>query len=136
VLKNVRMAPEAKDHIGELQAWNLETKKKVWMQPFREMNWGPLLATGGNLLFAGGTNDRKFRAFDAKSGKVLWEYPASSGVTGIPTSFAVDGEQYVAVLSGWGVDAQRMQDAFDSILDHKTVVPKGGTLMVFKLAKD
>jgi alcohol dehydrogenase (cytochrome c) len=100
------------------------------------MNWGPLLATGGDLLFAGGTNDRKFRAFDARSGKVLWEYPASSGVTGIPTSFEVDGEQYVAVQSGWGVDAQRMQDAFDAVLDHKTVVPKGGTVMVFKLEKD
>ena len=136
VLKNVRMAPEAKDHIGELQAWNLETKKQVWMHKFPEMNWGPLLATGGDLLFAGGTNDRKFRAFDAKSGKVLWEYPASSGVTGIPTSFEVDGEQYVAVESGWGVDAQRMQDAFDAVLDHKTVVPKGGTVMVFKLEKE
>jgi alcohol dehydrogenase (cytochrome c) len=136
VLTSVRMAPEAKDHIGEIQAWNLSTKKQVWTHKFPEMNWGPILATGGNLLFAGGTNDRKFRAFNATTGKVLWEYPASSGVTGIPTSFEVDGEQYIAVQAGWGVDAQRMQHAFDAVLDHKTIVPAGGSVMVFKLEKN
>ncbi len=134
VLKSVRLPPEAKDHIGEIQAWNLAAKKQAWTHTFPEMNWGPLLATGGNLLFSGGTNDRKFRAFDAKTGKTLWEYPASSGVTGIPTTFEVDGEQYVAVQSGWGVDAQRMQNAFDAVMDHKTIVPAGGSVMVFKLA--
>jgi len=136
VLTNLSLPPEAKDHIGELQAWNLATKKRAWTHDFPEMLWGPLLATAGDVLFAGGTNDRKFRAFDATNGKVLWEYPASSGVTGIPTSFEIDGEQYVAVLSGWGVDAQRMQNAFDAVLDHKTVVPAGGTVLVFKLEKN
>jgi len=38
------------------------------------------------------------------------------------------------VQAGWGVDAQRMQGAFDAVLDHKTVVPQGGTVLVFKLA--
>jgi alcohol dehydrogenase (cytochrome c) len=136
VLTNLSLPPEAKDHIGELQAWNLATKKRAWTHDFPEMLWGPLLATAGDVLFAGGTNDRKFRAFDATNGKVLWEYPASSGVTGIPTSFEIDGEQYVAVLSGWGVDAQRMQNAFDAVLDRKTVVPAGGTVLVFKLEKN
>ncbi len=50
-------------------------------------------------------------------------------------SFEVNGEQYVAVQSGWGVDAQRMQGAFDAVLAHKTVVPQGGTIHVFKLQK-
>jgi alcohol dehydrogenase (cytochrome c) len=53
----------------------------------------------------GGTNDRMFRAFDAKSGKVVWEQKTNSGVTGVPSSFEVDGVQYIAVQSGWGVDA-------------------------------
>lgn len=66
------------------------------------MNWGPLLTTGGNLLFGGGTNDREFHAFDASTGKLLWQFPAPSGVTGVPSSFEIDGEQYIAVLSGWG----------------------------------
>ena len=57
------------DHIGELQAWNLDTGEKVWSQEFESQNWGPVLTTGGGLVFMGGTNDRYFRAFDASSGE-------------------------------------------------------------------
>jgi alcohol dehydrogenase (cytochrome c) len=135
ILSNIRMTPEAQHHIGEIQAWNLSSRKKAWTHEFPAMNWGPLLVTAGNLLFAGGTNDRKFRAFDATTGKVLWEFPASSGVTGVPSTFEIDGEQYVAVQSGWGVDAQRMQGAFDATLGTKTVVPAGGTVLVFRLRR-
>ncbi|WP_085316846.1 methanol/ethanol family PQQ-dependent dehydrogenase [Derxia lacustris] len=135
ILTNVRMTPESRQHVGEVQAWDLKTGKKVWTHEYPEMNWGPLLTTGGNLVFGGGTNDRMFHAFDASTGKLLWQYPTNSGVTGVPSTFEIDGEQYVAVQSGWGVDAQRMQGAFDAVLDHKTVVPQGGVLWVFKVAK-
>ena len=121
--------------IGEIQAWDLKTGKQVWTHKFPTFNWGPLLTTGGNLLFAGGTNDRKFRAFDARNGKVLWETSTPSGVTGVPSAFEVDGEQYIAVLSGWGVDAQRMQSGIDTLSGQKTAVPQGGTVMVYKLPK-
>ena len=50
-------------------------------------NWGPMLATGGGLVFSGGTNDRKFHAFDASNGKLLWEFPTNSGIIGQPSSF-------------------------------------------------
>jgi alcohol dehydrogenase (cytochrome c) len=133
ILNSTRMGPGAKDHIGEVQAWNLNTGKRAWVHDYKEMNWGPLLATAGDLVFGGGTNDRQFHAFDARSGRLLWHYPAPSGIMGVPSSFAVDGRQYVAVQAGWGVDAQRMQGAFDSVLDHKTVVPEGGVLLVFAL---
>lgn len=133
ILTNVRMDDKARKHVGEVQAWDVKTGKKVWTHTYPEMNWGPLLTTGGNLVFGGGTNDRKFRAFDATNGKVLWEFPTNSGVTGVPSTFEINGEQYIAVQSGWGVDAQRMQGAFDAVLPHKTVVPQGGVLMVFKL---
>jgi alcohol dehydrogenase (cytochrome c) len=77
-----------------------------------------------------------FRAYDARDGKVLWQYPMPSGVVGVPTSFEVDGEQYIAVQAGWGVDAERLQGAFNAILPERKVVnPQGGTVMVFKLAK-
>ena len=121
--------------IGELQAWDLKTGKLAWVHKFPTPNWGPLLTTGGNLVFAGGTNDRKFRAFDASNGKVLWETATPSGVTGVPSSFEVDGEQYVAVQSGWGVDAQRMQAGIDTLSGKVTGVPQGGSVMVYKLAK-
>ena len=65
-----------------------------------------MLATGGGLVFTGGTNDRKFHAFDATTGKLLWEFPTNSGIIGQPSSFMVDGKQYIAVQSGWGVDAR------------------------------
>jgi alcohol dehydrogenase (cytochrome c) len=79
----------------------------------------------------GGTNDRNFHAFDAKSGAKLWEFKTNSGITGVPSSFSVDGVQYIAVQSGWGVDAQRMQARLDTFLGTKTEVPQGGVVWVF-----
>ena len=125
--------PEAKDHIGELQAWDLAAGKKVWTTKFKSHNWGPVLATAGGVVFSGGTNDRLFRAFDAKTGAVLWQQRTNSGVVGVPVSFTVDGKQYVAVQSGWGVDAQRKQDLLDKALGTHTQVPQGGVLWVFGL---
>jgi alcohol dehydrogenase (cytochrome c) len=126
---------KAPSTIGELQAWDLKTGKMAWSHKFPTFIWAPLLTTGGNLVFAGGTNDRQFRAFDATSGKVLWETAMPSGVTGVPTSFEVNGEQYVAVQAGWGVDAQRMQNGIDTLMGNKTAVAQGGAVMVFKLEK-
>jgi PQQ enzyme repeat len=67
--------------------------------------------TAGDLIFAGGTNDRNFRAFDAKTGELLWEQKTNSGIVGMPVAYEVDGTEYIAIQSGWGVDAQRIQDA-------------------------
>ncbi len=121
------------DHIGELQAWNLNTRERVWTHEYELNNWGPVLATAGGLLFTGGTPDRYFRAFDAETGEVLWQQRTSSGITGIPSTYVVDGVQYVAVQSGWGVDAQRMLGRIDADLGITTAVPQGGSLWVFAL---
>jgi alcohol dehydrogenase (cytochrome c) len=123
-------------HIGELQAWDLSTNKKVWSHNFEKSQlWGPVMATGGDLVFMGGTNDRYFRAFDAKTGRVLWQARTNSGVTGVPSSFEVDGTQYIAVQSGWGVDAQRMQDKLAEIdpVNYRPDIPQGGVVWVFAL---
>lgn len=122
------------DHLGELQAWDLSTGEQVWTHEFPEsQNWGPILTTGGGLVFAGGTHDRYFRAFDARTGDVLWEQRTNSGVIGVPSSFAIDGVQYIAVQSGWGVDAQGMQRAVNQHLDRNIQVPQGGVIWVFAL---
>ena len=123
------------DHIGELQAWNLDTGEKVWSHEFESQNWGPVLTTGGGLVFLGGTNDRYFRAFDARSGELLWQIRTNSGIIGVPTSYAVDGVQYIAVQSGWGVDAQRMQAGLDRFRGATTHVPQGGVIWVFALER-
>ncbi|HIA21964.1 MAG TPA: hypothetical protein EYN80_05960 [Alphaproteobacteria bacterium] len=114
------------------QAWNISDKKEVWTHEFQHQNWGPILSTAGGLLFAGGTNDRMFRAFDAKSGEVLWDYPTNSGVTAPPSTFTVNGKQYVSVVSGWGVDAERKQGVFRTIIPGYDVhVPQGSVIWTF-----
>jgi alcohol dehydrogenase (cytochrome c) len=91
-----------------------------------------MLATGGGLVFTGGTNDRKFHAFDASTGALLWEFPTSSGIIGQPSTFMLDGKQYVAVQSGWGVDSAGMQTQLNNIYPGKyPEVPEGGTVWVF-----
>ena len=121
-------------HLGEIQAWDLSTGEEVWTHEFPEsQNWGPILATGGGLIFAGGTHDRYFRAFDAETGDVLWEQRTNSGVTGVPSSYEIDGVQYIAVQSGWGVDAAGMQRAVNAHLERDILVPQGGVIWVFAL---
>jgi len=121
------------DHIGEVQAWSVDTGKRVWTHNYpKSANWGPMLATGGGLAFTGGTNDRMFHAFDASTGKLLWEFPTNSGITGQPSSFMVDGKQYIAVMSGWGVDARAVQLRLNRLKpgDYPEV-PEGGAIWVF-----
>ncbi len=120
-------------HIGEIQAWDLTRREKVWTYNIKEMNWGSLLTTGGNLLFSGGSNDREFRALDATTGKKIWDRRLNSGVIGVPVSYMIDGVQYIAVQSGWGVDAETMQASFNIVREDKTIVPRDGAIWVFAL---
>ncbi|GIT14310.1 MAG: hypothetical protein CM1200mP36_00660 [Gammaproteobacteria bacterium] len=106
---------------------------QVWTHEFELNNWGPVLATAGGLVFAGGTPDRYFRAFDAASGEVLWEQRTNSGIPGRAVDLLRGRFQYVAVQSGWGVDAQRMLGRIDQNLGTTTAVPQGGVLWVFAL---
>jgi alcohol dehydrogenase (cytochrome c) len=132
VASNVLKIVAGADHVGELQAWDIDSGKKVWTTKLPSFNWGPVLATGGGVLFAGGTNDRMFRAFDAKTGNILWEFPTISGVAAVPVSFQVDGTQYIAVQSGWGVDPAKMQARMNLLFPGKYLeMPQGGAVYVF-----
>jgi alcohol dehydrogenase (cytochrome c) len=128
------LAPGA-DHIGEVQAWNVDTRARVWTHKFATSpNWGPMLTTGGGLVFSGGTNDRKFRAFDAGNGKLLWEFPTNSGIVAPPASFAVDGKQYISVQAGWGVDSRAMQSRLNTLSPlNFPEVPEGGAVWLFAI---
>ena len=72
---------------------------------------------------------------NAKTGDVLWVHPMPSGVIGVPSSFEVDGTQYIAVQSGWGVDSERMRGLLAKMLPEGRVppMPQGGTIHVFAL---
>jgi alcohol dehydrogenase (cytochrome c) len=125
------------DHFGELQAWDPATGKKAWSHGFAKSQlFASVTATAGDLVFAGGTNDRNFRAFDAKTGDVLWEQKTNSGIVGMPIAYEVDGTEYIAVQSGWGVDAQRIQDSLagDNV-GVENNVPQGGVVWVFAVKK-
>jgi alcohol dehydrogenase (cytochrome c) len=123
------------DHVGEVQAWNVDTGELVWTHAYpRSPNWGGMLVTAGGVVFNGGTNDRRIHAFDAETGELLWESPTPSGILAPPTSFEVDGKQYIAVLSGWGGDSNGMNGAVSRLFPGEVPsVPTGGTLWVYAL---
>jgi alcohol dehydrogenase (cytochrome c) len=86
------------DKVGTVWAISAETGKTLWKYEQRAGTLS-LVATGGGLVFGGDANGR-FRAFDDRSGKVLWETNLGSPVSGYPVTFAVNGKQYVAVSTG------------------------------------
>lgn len=86
---------------GEYMAWDPVAKKKVWALKEKFPVWSGTVVTAGDVAFYG-TMDRWFKAVDAKSGQVLWQFHTPSGIIGQPTTYSVNGVQYVAILSGVG----------------------------------
>lgn len=125
------MDPNAPDYTGEVAAFDAATGQRVWSSKFPFMR-SSILTTGGNLVFAGGTPDRYFRAFDATTGDILWDFPTSSGVYGVPSTYEVDGVQYVAVWAGWNPATSRWGLAAKEF-GLNPEVPQGGALWVFAL---
>jgi alcohol dehydrogenase (cytochrome c) len=97
-LTMVQQIPLGMDKVGTVYAISVETGKTAWKY---EQRAGTLsvAATGGGLVF-GGDDVGKFRAFDDRTGKVLWETDLGSPVSGFPVTFAAGGKQYVAVATG------------------------------------
>ena len=100
------------------------------------MMWGSLLTTGGGLVFGGGTNDRQFRAYDAKSGEELWHFRTNSGIIAPPSTFEVNGVQYIAVQSGYGVDPAFQQGLMAELVGWQKDVPQGGVVWVFAVSSE
>ena len=86
---------------GYLKAWDPVQKKTVWEIEHPAFWNGGLLTTAGNLLFQG-TGDGRLVAYAADSGRILWALPTSVGIIAPPVTYSVDGEQYVAVMAGYG----------------------------------
>jgi quinohemoprotein ethanol dehydrogenase len=86
---------------GRLLAWDPVAQKEAWRIEYPAPWNGGTLTTAGNLVFQG-TADGRFIAFDATSGKTLWETPTGTGVVAAPATYMVDGVQYVSVAVGWG----------------------------------
>jgi PQQ-dependent dehydrogenase (methanol/ethanol family) len=88
------------ENTGAIRAYNPNTGDMVWEYPSREpMIHSGLLSSGGGLLFFQ-TLDGKFKALDAKTGKLLYEFNSGLLASAAPVSYAVNGKQYVAVVAG------------------------------------
>ena len=102
---------------GTLSAINLDTGEYVWKRPLGEYpelvakgiketgteNHGGGIVTAGGLFFIGATpKDKKFRAFDKKTGKLLWETMLPHGGNATPAMYEIKGKQYVVVPCGGG----------------------------------
>jgi alcohol dehydrogenase (cytochrome c)/quinohemoprotein ethanol dehydrogenase len=86
---------------GSLIAWDPVAQKERWRLPMKGPWNGGVLATGGGLVFQGNTA-KEFVAYDAASGTKLWSTGVQTGIIAAPVTYSIGGEQYVAVLAGWG----------------------------------
>ncbi len=103
--------PETKP-FGRLIAWDPIRQKEVWRHEHAAPWNGGTLATAGNLVFQG-TADGRLMAFDARTGKPLWDTATGTGVVAAPMTYQLDGKQYLSVAAGWGGvfgESQRVTD--------------------------
>jgi alcohol dehydrogenase (cytochrome c)/quinohemoprotein ethanol dehydrogenase len=86
---------------GHLAAWDPVAQREAWKVP-QDQPWnGGVLVTAGNLVFEG-TAMGDFNAYRADTGERLWSQPVHTGIVAAPMTYRVGGDQYVAILLGWG----------------------------------
>jgi PQQ-dependent dehydrogenase (methanol/ethanol family) len=99
---NVRMYTGPGGHGGEFSAWDPVEGREVWTIKETFPVWSGALATAGDVVFYG-TLEGWFKAVNAHTGEVLWQFKTGSGIIGQPITYrGPDGKQYVAVFSGVG----------------------------------
>ena len=112
---------------GKLTAWD-PVKQEVAWEIRRDWPWnGGTLATGGNLVFQG-LPDGRFVAYSADKGEELWSWQGERGIMAGPITYRVNGEQYVAVMAGYGGSMGMATQT-----DWMRRPPPNGTLLVFKI---
>jgi PQQ-dependent dehydrogenase (methanol/ethanol family) len=143
---DVKMFAGPGGHRGAYSAWDPVAAKKVWSIKEKFPVWSGTLATAGDVVFYG-TMDRWFKALDAISGKLLWQFRVGSGIVGQPVTFRdKQGQQYVAIFAGvggWsgaivsggldGRDGSAALGFVNAMKDLPEHTDKGGQLYVFKL---
>jgi alcohol dehydrogenase (cytochrome c) len=145
----VKMYAGPQGHRGAFTAWDPVNQRAAWQLTERFPVWSGTVVTAGDIAFYG-TMDRWFKAVDARSGKVLWQFQAGSGIIGQPTTYlGADGRQYIAILAGvggWaGASALGILPEIDPYIalgfawatkDLPQYTAQGGSLYVFALPKE
>lgn len=131
---------------GYFTAWDPVRAAPAWQAREWFPVWSGAMVTAGDVVFYG-TMDGRFKALDARTGRLLWEYKCVSGIIGQPVSYlGPDGKQYIAVLAGVGGwagaivaadmdprDATGALGFANAMRDLKEATKKGGMLYVFSL---
>jgi alcohol dehydrogenase (cytochrome c) len=122
--------PGTDGNLGKIGAYNVDTMEEVWSHQQRASFHTGTMSTAGDLVFVGDL-DRRFKALNARTGKLLWETRLGTSVQGHPVSFAIDGKQYIAVTSAVGGTSPRTVP--DVIATEITYPRWGNALYVFSL---
>jgi alcohol dehydrogenase (cytochrome c) len=110
---------------GHVKAFDAATGREVWSWRGESPMVSSLLATAGDLVFAGEPSGM-FNAYHARTGELLWQFQTGSGIHSNPVTYAVGGKQYVAVPVGWG-------GWLEGFAPKSYGAPRANTLMVFAL---
>jgi quinoprotein glucose dehydrogenase len=110
---------------GTLNAIDLNTGKYIWKatlgndtafknakQPTGTENYGASVVTAGGVLFIAATKDGKFRAFNKRNGRLLWEYNLPTAAFATPSVYVVGGKQYVVIACGGGKLKTKSGDSY------------------------
>ena len=122
--------PGTDGNLGKIGAYNVDTMEEVWSHQQRASFHTGTMSTAGDLVFVGDL-DRRFKALNARTGKLLWETRLGTSVQGHPVSFAIEGKQYIAVTSAVGGTSPRTVP--DVIATEITYPRWGNALYVFSL---
>ncbi|MCK6413660.1 MAG: PQQ-dependent methanol/ethanol family dehydrogenase [Azonexus sp.] len=123
--------PLNEDHIGVLRAVDPASGKIVWENKNYAPLWGGVLTTAGGLVFYG-TPEGYLKGVDAKTGKELWSFQTGTGIVAPPVTWEQDGEQMIAVVTGWGGAVPLWGG---DVAKRVNYLEQGGSVWVFKLHK-